>query len=299
MNPASIQINALPAVPGRNSSNLPKESGIYFVCDASNKVYYIGLSKNINQRWHTHHRRLDFRKIRGCQVRYVSISDFSALPALEAELIKIYDPPLNIRSRSKESIMAQNVEWLSKENAKLVKELRARLAFAFISSAFVPFPIKLVLDGYFLSTVEEEIRSFESSKILSRGKVGKYEILVVRAELFNLPNPALPHGTVDIWVRPESFNWKNFLCDAAYHESSYLVNPGQMKAVEISGLHPDKSALPSFYNYFWWLLEIPKDSCDWKTIFPHREAAIYFQDDAYDLGEIEDLDIVFSYYKSR
>lgn len=76
--------------------NLPEESGIYFVIDES-KIYYIGMSVNLQRRWYSHHRQQDFNRIPNLQISYLDYLPKHYLKRIESTLINHFKPYLNIR----------------------------------------------------------------------------------------------------------------------------------------------------------------------------------------------------------
>jgi len=81
----------------QNKDDLPEESGIYFVIDAS-KVYYIGMSQNLQERWYSHHRQPDFDKLPNLSIAYIGGLSASYLRSIETTLIQHFTPNLNIQN---------------------------------------------------------------------------------------------------------------------------------------------------------------------------------------------------------
>ena len=81
----------------QNKDDLPEEAGIYFVIDES-KVYYIGMSQNLQQRWYSHHRQPDFDEIPNLLIAYIGGLPASYLRSIEATLIQHFTPKLNIQN---------------------------------------------------------------------------------------------------------------------------------------------------------------------------------------------------------
>ena len=77
---------------------LPEYSGIYYVIDENNTVWYIGKAKNIRKRWQGkgHHRiyQLEKQKQKYFSIYYEQV-DFSQLDKREQQQIKKYHPHLN------------------------------------------------------------------------------------------------------------------------------------------------------------------------------------------------------------
>lgn len=80
-----------------NRDNLPEESGIYFVRDTEN-LYYIGMTKNLQERWYNHHRQDDFDKINNLKIAYLRGIPQSYLNSCETTLIEYFEPQLNIKN---------------------------------------------------------------------------------------------------------------------------------------------------------------------------------------------------------
>ena len=78
----------------QDKDDLPEESGIYFVIDES-KIYYIGMSKNLQNRWYSHHRQDDFDKIPNLSIAYINCLPVSYLISIERTLIQHFIPKLN------------------------------------------------------------------------------------------------------------------------------------------------------------------------------------------------------------
>ena len=75
---------------------LPEESGIYFVIDNSN-IYYIGMSKNLQQRWYSHHKQAALDSFTNLRIAYLDCLPKHYLKNIESTLIKHFKPRLNIR----------------------------------------------------------------------------------------------------------------------------------------------------------------------------------------------------------
>jgi hypothetical protein len=80
-----------------NRDNLPEESGIYFVRDKDN-LYYIGMTKNLQERWYNHHRQDDFDKINNLKIAYLKGIPQYYLNSCETTLIEYFEPQLNIKN---------------------------------------------------------------------------------------------------------------------------------------------------------------------------------------------------------
>ena len=99
INPSNLNLSTLPSVPLEARSRLPRSSGIYFAIDSLGTVQYIGLSKDIKQRWTQHHNCKRLNAIGGVKIAYLLVSDLKLLPTIESALIQWFMPPLNKGSR--------------------------------------------------------------------------------------------------------------------------------------------------------------------------------------------------------
>lgn len=91
-------------------SNLPQTTGVYAVIKRK-KIYYIGFSTNLNQRWRgkRHHRFAQADKLGGSRLHYLPLSrDYAQ--ATEKLLITKYRPPWNY---SKVPVISK-VHWLQR-----------------------------------------------------------------------------------------------------------------------------------------------------------------------------------------
>jgi len=94
INPAEVDLSALPSVPLEDRSRLPSEPCIYFAIDAAGVVQYIGRSINPRQRWVQHHRYKDLDDLNDVRIAYL-FADADLLPAIERALIAWFKPALN------------------------------------------------------------------------------------------------------------------------------------------------------------------------------------------------------------
>ncbi|MBP0016900.1 MAG: GIY-YIG nuclease family protein [Cyanobacteria bacterium SBLK] len=95
IDPKSINLANLPAVPLCDRKKLPAIPGIYFAIDSLGNIQYIGRSQDINQRWRNHHREKTLEEIGKIKIAYLKISDVDLLPAIEDALIVWFNPLLN------------------------------------------------------------------------------------------------------------------------------------------------------------------------------------------------------------
>lgn len=95
----NFNLDNLPAVSITKIEKLPAVAGIYFAIDSSDRLWYIGKAKNINQRWMNHHRYHQLEKInRKTPILlkwYECENDENILTQLENYFIEAYHPELN------------------------------------------------------------------------------------------------------------------------------------------------------------------------------------------------------------
>jgi len=88
----------LSKVPLQAKQLLPEYSGIYYVLDETNNVWYVGKAKNICKRWQgkSHHRiyQLEAQKKKHFTIYYEPVSE-SQLDSVEKQRIEKYHPHLN------------------------------------------------------------------------------------------------------------------------------------------------------------------------------------------------------------
>jgi predicted GIY-YIG superfamily endonuclease len=82
-----------------DKSQLPEKPAIYFVTTTSNKLLYIGQTKNLKQRWQNHHRFGQFIEAdKDSRITWFEFNDDldrSALPVVESALIQLLDSEYN------------------------------------------------------------------------------------------------------------------------------------------------------------------------------------------------------------
>lgn len=122
INPQTLNISELPYLPLNQKSKLPDVAGIYLAIDERGKVYYIGQSKNINQRWLQHHRIYQLEHIGNIKIAWLAISETSLLDEVETALIEYFNPPLN------NSVVVTKKQRVVFYIDKSTKELLGRLA---------------------------------------------------------------------------------------------------------------------------------------------------------------------------
>lgn len=95
IDPSTIDPLSLPSVLLEQRSELPTTSGIYFAIDSQGIVQYIGLAKDLKQRWNTHHRYEYLKLCNEAKIAYLQVDDVEFLPEIEAALIRYFQPPIN------------------------------------------------------------------------------------------------------------------------------------------------------------------------------------------------------------
>jgi excinuclease UvrABC nuclease subunit len=95
ISPSSIDLAALPSLYLSHRTELPEVSAIYFVIDSLNQIQYIGRSRNLKNRWHSHHRQFQLEAIESVRIAWLQCDDVSFLGEIEAALIEWFAPPLN------------------------------------------------------------------------------------------------------------------------------------------------------------------------------------------------------------
>jgi len=78
-----------------NKDDLPEAAGIYFVIDES-KIYYIGMSTNIQKRWYSHHKQSQIDTLSNIKIAYLDCLPKHYLKNIESVLINHFKPSLNI-----------------------------------------------------------------------------------------------------------------------------------------------------------------------------------------------------------
>jgi hypothetical protein len=95
MNTCIIDPLKLPSVPLLERRSLPGCSAIYFAL-LGERVLYIGRSVNLAQRWLSHHRWNQLKRMYPtARIAWIECSDSELLPKLEAALIEQFSPELN------------------------------------------------------------------------------------------------------------------------------------------------------------------------------------------------------------
>ncbi len=91
--PTLKQIQALPSFLLSQREKLPSISAIYCVLQGE-KVLYIGQTKNLNQRWRSHHRYPELKIIPNARLVWLPCP-VEKLDELETHMIETLDPVLN------------------------------------------------------------------------------------------------------------------------------------------------------------------------------------------------------------
>ncbi|MDJ0634921.1 MAG: GIY-YIG nuclease family protein [Xenococcaceae cyanobacterium MO_188.B29] len=73
--PETVDLSELPSFPLSWKKALPKTSGIYFAIDSEDVIHYIGMSKNINNRWISHHRYEQLLEMEDIKLAWLEVSD--------------------------------------------------------------------------------------------------------------------------------------------------------------------------------------------------------------------------------
>lgn len=71
INPSSLDLTALPSMCLSRRSELPEAPAIYFAIDSLDQIQYIGRSRNLRQRWLSHHRQFQLQAIEGVRIAWL------------------------------------------------------------------------------------------------------------------------------------------------------------------------------------------------------------------------------------
>lgn len=93
-----LDLTSLPTLPLTDSMYLPDIPAVYFVCQGRN-VLYIGAASLLGNRWHSHHRIEEFRKLDGVSIKWEPVTALDGLRQTEARYIEEFQPSLNSRRR--------------------------------------------------------------------------------------------------------------------------------------------------------------------------------------------------------
>jgi DNA-binding Xre family transcriptional regulator len=92
IDPKSLNLSTLPSLPLADRKQLPTVACIYFAM-SNGIVQYIGQSKNLNQRWSSHHRYDDLSS--DSHIAWLELSNPELLLEVEKALIFWFKPVLN------------------------------------------------------------------------------------------------------------------------------------------------------------------------------------------------------------
>ena len=95
---ADLEILNLPKVSLETKELLPEHSGIYYVVDENQVLWYIGKAKNIHKRWQgkAHHPIYQLKQLKHKNFSiYYDKLDSSLIDSREKQQIKRYSPHLN------------------------------------------------------------------------------------------------------------------------------------------------------------------------------------------------------------
>ncbi|BAZ71315.1 XRE family transcriptional regulator (plasmid) [Fischerella sp. NIES-4106] len=95
INPANIDLKALPWLPLDEKTAFPQKPAIYFAIDSLGNIQYIGRTKNVRSRWGNHHKYEQLSTIGNIKIAYLFVDLPELLPQIETALIEYFDPPLN------------------------------------------------------------------------------------------------------------------------------------------------------------------------------------------------------------
>jgi len=124
--PSSIDFSVLPSLCLTRRSELPETPAIYFAIDSLDQIQYIGRSRNLKQRWHSHHRQFELQAINGIRIAWLQCDDVSLLGEIEAALIEWFEPLLN--GSIVRAIRAPGVRYLHCELAVLLAQHDQKLS---------------------------------------------------------------------------------------------------------------------------------------------------------------------------
>ena len=91
---STISVHTLPCVSFHQPHILPETSGIYFATNNKDEVLYIGLTKNLLQRWRKHNRNKQLSNL-GCTNIAYYLCNENDLRRIEKAMIVMFNPCLN------------------------------------------------------------------------------------------------------------------------------------------------------------------------------------------------------------
>ncbi|MGB3206984.1 MAG: GIY-YIG nuclease family protein, partial [Crinalium sp.] len=162
---ADAGILELPNVPLQAKQLLPEYSGIYYVLDETNNVWYIGKSKNIQKRWQgkAHHRiyQLSAQKKKHFTIYYELVSS-SQLDSVEKQRIEKYHPHLNSspvktkQVRPSETLLRETLAGMADFVFLLGVEPSRQGMVSFLSIIHVCLDLDALKEKFNPSSMEEE-----------------------------------------------------------------------------------------------------------------------------------------------
>jgi len=118
MNPATLDLSALPSILLTERRKLPNRPGVYLAINSLGIVQYVGQSISLKQRWSGHNRLDELTVLQDIQISWIEC-DTALLPDIEAALLDYFKPPLNNKPQKREGvakiIMAYPVPQLGKQ----------------------------------------------------------------------------------------------------------------------------------------------------------------------------------------
>ena len=125
-----LQVNplTLPSLPLTEKQKLPGLPAIYFALGNSDKILYIGRSKNLAARWNVHHRYTELKTIGNVRIAWLHCGDESLLSEIEEALIKYFVPPLNRTPNPNPKVTPKNEK--TEKLIEIVKLARGSMSFS-------------------------------------------------------------------------------------------------------------------------------------------------------------------------
>jgi hypothetical protein len=85
-------IAALPSVSFAERKQLPPIGAVYFVCASTTAVLYVGSSKNLQQRWLSHHRDHQCASTPGVRIAWYAVDSVAHRLAIEQHCVAVLRP---------------------------------------------------------------------------------------------------------------------------------------------------------------------------------------------------------------
>lgn len=124
INLETLDLSSLPSLPLSDRKQLPAIPCIYFAM-SSGTVQYIGMSKNLQQRWSNHHQLCKLSE--STNIVWLEISNPSLLPEIENALIQWFKPPLNKEfscfKRKGKKLLAEDKGGIKNRISELIAQL--------------------------------------------------------------------------------------------------------------------------------------------------------------------------------